>query len=157
LQTDALRRELLGPRTANDAVIEGFDEGRYAPAHRQRVYEEMLSRAAARLADRESVILDGTFLAAELLRRAAAMGNDARAAVLVVRCHCPDEVARTRVAARLAAGGDLSEARPELFDRQRLALEAVADGIANVEVDTTRSLAEQVAAVIERLRSLVAA
>jgi aminoglycoside phosphotransferase family enzyme/predicted kinase len=157
LQTDELRRKLLGGSDVQERTPEQFDAGRYSPANRQRVYEEMFSQAAAQLGACSSVILDGTFVAADLLRRAAQLGSHAGATLLVVRCHCPAEVARTRIAGRLVEGRDASEARPELHEQQQLALESVPDEIAHVEIDTTLMLTEQTAAVIQRLRELTVA
>ena len=110
LATDAVRRELFG---ATKSPV-GYDEGTYRPQNRDRVYEELRARADRLLAERISVVLDGTFLTEALLDRAASLAADTRRGLLVVRCHCPDAVARKRIADRVAAGGDPSEARPEL-------------------------------------------
>ena len=143
LQTDALRRELL----PDASETTGYNAGPYAPANRERVYEELLSRAADVLNSEQSVVLDGTFLSAGLLRRAAAVAAGARAGLLVIRCQCPDEVSRRRIAGRLAAGPSLSAARPELYELQRQELEDVPTEVPGIVVDTTLDLAAQVEAV----------
>jgi predicted kinase len=127
--------------------------GAYAIASRQHVYEELLKRTMRALKARESLILDGTFLSAELLRRAADLAEGAQARLLVIRCHCPDEEARRRIAARVAAGPTLSDARSELYDLQRAELEAVPADISSIAIDTTLDLAKQV----EHVRSAMSA
>ncbi len=151
VQTDAVRRNLFGAsREAAD-----FSAGPYAASSRAQVYEALLAQAAERLAERESVILDGTFLAADLLNRCGQLAQETAAQLLVVRCHCPDEVAQQRIAARLASGTDLSEARPELHSQQRLHLEDVPAPLAQVSIDTTRAQDEQVDTVLSSLRPLI--
>ena len=129
LQTDALRRELLGPAAESEVESPAFDAGRYSPANRERIYEEMFTRAAATLADGESVILDGTFVAADLLRRTAAIAGRASATLLVVHAIVP-RMSRTRIAARLAEGAARPK-RSQAIDQQQLALEPVPGAIAS--------------------------
>jgi uncharacterized protein len=152
LATDVVRRELFGAAKAPA----GYDEGTYGKQNRERVYEELFARADRVLGDRISVVLDGTFLSAALLNRAAGLAAARRADLLVVRCGCPAAVARKRIADRAAAGGDPSEARPELYDRQKAEIEACPDRLACVEVDTTDPLDVQIDSVIVRLRGAVA-
>ena len=148
LHTDAIRRELFG---ASPEAAE-FDAGVYTPENRQRVYRELFDRSVALLRGSASVVIDGTFLAADTLRSAIAAADAAHATRLVIRCRCPDTTARGRIAARQAVGKSLSEARPELFDRQRAEAQDIPPDVPHILIDTTREITEQVAAVIERLR-----
>ncbi|MBI2826288.1 MAG: AAA family ATPase [Planctomycetia bacterium] len=152
LSTDAIRRDLFG---APDERAD-YAAGRYAPEGRRRVYDELLRRAEATLAARRGVILDATFLSAELLRRAVSMARTAEASALVVRCECPDAVARGRIAARIATGKGLSDARPEFFDEQLAELEAIPPDVPHLMVDTTAPLVERIDAVVARLRAATA-
>jgi len=151
LATDAIRQELLGATKTPS----NFDEGMYQPENRERVYDKLLDRAEGFLAERISVILDGTFLTAAWLDRASQLAAKRNSEFLVVRCVCPDDVARKRIADRAATGGDPSEARPELYDRQKAELRPCPDQLPCVEVDTTVSLETQVHAVIAKLRCAV--
>jgi len=153
LQTDAVRRELFGA----SAEATAFASGAYTAENRAQVYEVLLQHAAQRLATCETVILDGTFLTAELLERCAKLARDTAAGLLVVRCHCPEEIALQRIAARLATGTDLSEARPDLYATQRLHWEDVPAAIPHVAIDTTRELEQQRAAVVACLQQLACA
>jgi aminoglycoside phosphotransferase family enzyme/predicted kinase len=112
LSTDRIRRETLGPSAAPAA----YAADRYAPAHRERVYDALLDCAEEQLRQRITVVLDGTFLARRLRERVRAAATRCGAACLVVRCQCPRDVARQRILQR-PAGGD-SEARSDLYDEQ---------------------------------------
>ncbi len=134
ISTDLVRLELFGP-TAQPA---GYDEGTYQPAHRERVYDELFIRAGRMLTDGSSVVLDGTFLRAGFSNRAASLAEQHAADLLHVRCQCPDDVAQRRIADRAAAGGDPSEARPELYHRQKSQLEALPSRLPHVVVEHDR-------------------
>jgi len=157
LQTDAVRRELFEP--ADDSAADqsagesaGYSEGAYCPDARQRVYDELFARAAQLLENRQSVVLDGTFLTTELRQRAAALAPRFGAAFLLIECHCPDEVAAERIAARRAAGGSLSQSRPEFVSRQRAEAERDPPGIAARRIDTSLSLPAMLERVFAALR-----
>ena len=151
VSTDALRRELFGA----SRQAEKYNAGAYAPENRQRVYEELFGRAEAFLNAGESVVLDGTFLSAGSVRRILSLAGAAGARLLVIRCRCDELVARQRIPARLAAGTDLSEARPELFDKQRAEVDEIPAEVAHLVLDTTGSLADQVQRVVKELRKIV--
>ena len=153
LRTDLVRRDLFGTQLRSEA----FGEGDYTAVNRQRVYDELFRRAAARLAVGVSVVLDGTFLAADVLIPARDLAASAGATFLAVRCECPDHLARRRVADRLAAGRDASQARPELFDRQKRERGAVPTDVATIHVDTSSVVSEVLPDVYARLREIDAA
>ncbi len=148
VQTDAVRRELLG---ASGQPAE-FGEGNYTPENRDRVYHELADRVAKHVADGLTVIADGTFLSrsARQIIDAAVQPHGAR--FVVVWCACPDVVARERIAKRLKEGTDLSEARPDLHRRQVLEEPAVDDTTQWIEVDSTMALDRQLAAVFTALQ-----
>ena len=150
LQTDALRRELFGVSPAPH----GFNQGTYA-RQTASVSTKSCFLAMRLLAQCETVLLDGTFLSAALLRRVAAVAAAANAPFLAVRCTCPEGVARQRVAVRMAAGGTLSEARPELLDRQLAESEDMPVELPHVMVDTTLPLEVQVHELMVRLRAIM--
>src|SRR5262249_20947877 len=103
------------------------------------------------------VILDGTFAAADQVQKARATAGDPRCLWLAIECVCPPEVARERMARRLAEGHDASEAQPELHDVQQLRWGPWPTDLPQFRVATTRPIEEQTQAVLARLRSLVAA
>lgn len=129
LQTDAIRRELFGPPSAND--------DRYSAAGREAVYREVLSRAESLLSDRQSVVLDGTFLRAAQVEDARRLAVREGARVLVLRCHCPSEVAKQRIACRSSQGDAASEATIDIHDRQLGEVEAIPGSLRQCQIDTT--------------------
>lgn len=149
LETDGVRRQLFDGKTNGHG--HGYGQGKYSPDNRARVYDAMIRQASARLDTGVSTVLDGTFLVAQ--RRAEVQRFAARrgATMLVVVCRCPAEEARRRIAARLQSGASSSEARPDLFNAQAAEEEADPPGVPVIEIDTTQSLEQQLAQVIERL------
>ena len=148
IQTDAVRRELFSAGDANAP----FDQGLYQPANRQRVYDELLARAARLLKQGQSVILDGTFLTTELRQRVVTLGEQAPAATLLVACHCPNEVAAERIAARRQAGESLAESRPEYVWLQCGCDQPDLPHFPTVRVDTSQSLPEMLRQLLPHVR-----
>jgi aminoglycoside phosphotransferase family enzyme/predicted kinase len=150
LQTDAIRREVFlpeGRRAGREGTV-------YRKENRQRVYAEMLLRGEALLEASLSVTLDATFLEASLLRRAAALGRRHGAAGLILDCHCPEAVARDRIAGRLYAGDSLSEATADVYWQQKQEWEPVPADLPTLHLDTTASLPCLVDEVLRTLRHL---
>ena len=150
LQTDRIRRERLGPSSG----ASGYGGGHYQPSARGRVYEEVFRRGEAWLAERVPVVMDGTFLTTELRERAASLARRYDAALLLVRCDCPSQTARDRIAQRLAGEKSLSEARPDLYDEQRRDEQSDPPGVESITVDTTLPRQRQIAQVLERIARL---
>lgn len=150
IQTDALRKELFASSDREWA----FGEGPYRVEHRNQVYDAVLRRAIAILVAGRSVVLDGTYLAAEQRAKAMAMANWHHAQPLFVYCECPREVAEGRVRARLATGSRVSEFHPALIDRQRQLAEWDTGSLPACHVDTTKPLPVMVQGVIAELARL---
>jgi predicted kinase len=149
LQTDAIRRSVLG---ASDANL-NFNEGPYRPENRKRVYEAMHEQAEGLLSNGSSVVLDGNYLKADLREAAAHLANQQHAEFVAVHCECRDEIALERIIARSRNGGTLSETRPEFFDRQRQSEEPDLPGQRSLVVDTSNGSSESLQNVFETLRS----
>ena len=145
-QTDQIRTELCGKPDHSDA----HNEGRYSETTRLRVYEEMVARAGRELERAATVIVDGTFsspAARELVERLARRTG---AEMLLIKCVCPRADVLERISQRLQHGDDVSEARPDLYDKQ-----AAEDSLGSANrvfcVDTTLGLTSQLDAVRVRL------
>jgi len=148
IRTDEIRNELF---PAGDGS-EPFGRGKYSPEARNRVYEEVLKRAAERLSAGVSVALDGTYIRAADRECALQRGRERGADVLAVECVCPREVAIERIRSRLRQfEPDASEARPELYDQQAAQWETSSEAGATCIVDTTDSIVEQLGLVFESL------
>jgi uncharacterized protein len=159
LSTDSIRRQLFGV----SAEPAAYGEGNYQVDRRMAVYNALFAAAEGDLSDGLSVVLDGAFLTAELRLRAADLARHCGVRAFFVHCSCPDGIARQRIAKRARAGGAPSESRPEIFDRQKTNEEPStaeffteswsAGTVRQFEMDTTGPIAEQVAALIQWLRS----
>ena len=75
---------------------------------------------------------------------------------LFVVCQCPAEIAKQRIAARLADGGALSESRPEIYQRQAEDEAPDPDGLKVLHIDSTEPPAASADAVIAELRQSIA-
>lgn len=118
LTTDELRKDLagVGHLEREQAAV---DEGIYSPELSTRTYDELIDRAA-RLLDRgESVVLDASWNNEAHRRAASGMASGRGATIVEVECILDAATAKARVAGRLAAGLDASDARPELIDELR--------------------------------------
>jgi len=133
LQTDEIRRRIF-PSPSKPAA---FDAGIYQAEHRDAVYEEMFRLAEEYLRDGLSVILDGTFLVAALRTRAAAIAATHGAGLFVLRCEASRSSACRRIAQRASAGGALSDARPEFYDKQLAAWQEDTAPLPGLCVDTS--------------------
>jgi uncharacterized protein len=141
LQTDVVRQQLFGrpeERSSDEQAAV------YQPERRGQVYEEMFRRAQTLLSDGVSVVLDGTFLKADLLGQARQAAAEAVVPLAVVECHCPPEVAKERISSRLALGRDASEAGPPLHDRQLEQREETPAELLSIAIDTREPLEKQV-------------
>ena len=133
VSTDEIRRSLLGasPKAAT------YGEGNYQPAMRASVYEVLIERAKKYLQDGLSVILDATFMSRALRERAYDLATAHKIEVLFAHCQCPKALSISRIQARTQAGGDHSEARPELYEQQAKDFESPSSDEPTVTIDTS--------------------
>jgi aminoglycoside phosphotransferase family enzyme/predicted kinase len=150
LQTDVVRHELFGRPEVRSEETQRIV---YSPDQRRQVYEAMFAHGEQLLRSGVSVVLDGTFLSADLV--ADAMRFAPAASQLVIDCHCPAEIAKRRIAQRLSAGIDPSEAGPELHDRQLREREEVPFGMPHVIIDSSGEIEPQVLQCIAALRQQI--
>ncbi len=144
LRSDEVRRMIAGIEPGRH-VFDPPGEGLYRPAVSDRVYAELLDEARGLLARGQSVVLDATWATDAHRRQARAVAEAGAANLTELRCDAPLEVAQERIARRMAAVHDPSDATPEiarfLHDRFEPWPEAAA-------VDTTRSITDSVAAAV---------
>jgi aminoglycoside phosphotransferase family enzyme/predicted kinase len=149
LRSDALRHALVGRRDPEAP----FQQGIYSPARTQQTYEELFRRASVLLHEAVSVVLDGSFLDPQHRQQARALAHECGAAIHILWCRCPREVALARIADRLRRQEDISDARPEFYDLQEKELGSAEDLLrADVlSLNTAVPTASVVVAVLERL------
>jgi predicted kinase len=149
LSTDTIRQQTLGP----SATPAGYGEGHYEPEQREKVYEELASRAGDALAQGASVIVDGTFLRREQRERMFDIARELGAKPLFVECKCDRATAVARITKRAAEGKSASEARVDIYKQQIQELEPPTAEEPHITVDTTQSLDEQVAVALGALKT----
>jgi aminoglycoside phosphotransferase family enzyme/predicted kinase len=116
LRSDEIRKDLAGlPQAPADPG--GFGVGLYAPETSDRVHAEMLDRAAGRLALGEGVVLDASWSAGARRVAARRVASACDAEIIEIRCRLAPAIASARIQARRAAGGDPSDATPEIAER----------------------------------------
>lgn len=151
LQTDHVRKQLFP-----SASPTGYGRGCYTTAARTMVYDAMLAQAREVLVERIPVVLDGTFLLARTRTKAAEIAARAGAAVVMLVCGCPLEVAAQRIADRAEAGRSESDAREATLRRQASEEEPDGRSIASTVIDTTTPLEQQLDAAIAAVRAAIA-
>ncbi len=135
LTTDELRKDLAG-RPHLEHQMADADEGIYNPTMSEATYRTLLDRAGALLDRAESVVLDASWNRAEYRRAARELAAAKGADIMEIECVLDAEIAKERIAARLAEGTDPSDARPELVDELRTRHESWPEAIA---IDTQSS------------------
>lgn len=102
LRTDAVRKEL-------------FPEPEYTEAESRAVYGELLARAATRLADGESVVLDATFKRRRSRRNACGLARAMDVPLRTIKVECDESVVEKRIQNR----DGLSDADFEIHQKFR--------------------------------------
>ena len=148
LSTDTLRRELFQTgRQGNE-----LDTGIYSADARDRVYQEITSQAERYLAQGRSVVVDGTYV--EKKQRAPLLRLAGRRRLLLIECRADDVTVKQRQERRRNQSWTVSEGRYEVYEAQKQRLEPPDElpESKRLVVDTTRPLANQIEAVLKRLR-----
>ena len=116
LRTDQIRlTEFAAFRRAG----QGFGGGLYAARVSDQVYARLEAQAGAMLRQGRTVVCDGMFARESGRRRLQRFARRLGASFHYIECRVPQAVALRRIGRRLAAGTDLSEARPEHYAKLR--------------------------------------
>lgn len=149
LRSDEMRKELTGIPVTRPAAAE-LDHGIYTPEITARTYGELVRRAEIALGLGELVVLDASWTDETWRRLARTMAGRVHADLVELRCEAPTAVAAGRLRVRQAAGGDASDATPEIAT----ALADTADPWPTAStVDTSGTPAESLAQAIEIARA----
>jgi predicted kinase len=144
LRSDEVRKDVAG-MAHTEAAISAPGEGLYRPELTEATYATVLERARTALHLGESVILDASWSAARH-REAAAEVADATASGLVeLCCTAPATLAERRIRNRLAAGGDPSDATPDVAAAMAGRFDAWPS---SVTIDTARPVDAALAAAL---------
>ncbi len=143
LNSDVVRKGLAGVRPET-VMAATFGEGIYSRSMTVLTYGEMFVHAERSIRAGSSVVLDATFSRETWRRKARGLARRTGASAVVVECHCPAGVARSRLLDRKERGG-ISDAGWEVYKKMRGRYEPPPHG--TVRVDTTRSTEEGLAAI----------
>ena len=115
LHSDEIRKQQAG-LLPTEPVSAGFREGLYGPEKTAATYRELMRRASDHLSGGQPVIVDASWTDPAWRdaagQTAAAAGSD----LVALWCRAPADVTAARITARLAAGGDASDATTEIAE-----------------------------------------
>ena len=132
-----VRSDVERKRLAGLAPVARGAPALYAPQMTERTYARLRQVAAGLLAAGVPVVVDAASLRAEERRTLAKVAAAGGGRAAVVACNAPDAVLDARVAARMQAGHDPSDATLEVLARQRQWREPrAADEPAHTTIDT---------------------
>jgi aminoglycoside phosphotransferase family enzyme/predicted kinase len=120
LRSDEVRKELASLPSLQPAPAR-FGEGLYRPEATVATYDEVLKRAGVALGLGVSVVLDASWTAESWRARAREIAATQHADLVELRCCTDPALAARRIVRRLAAGGDPSDATPEIAARRAVA------------------------------------
>jgi aminoglycoside phosphotransferase family enzyme/predicted kinase len=113
-----IERKRLAGFAAQDSTHSGPENGIYAPDFTRRTYARLLELARTLLQAGFSVILDATYLRAEWRDACRDLAETLGAAFFILAMRAPEALLNERIRARLARGGDPSEADEDVLTRQ---------------------------------------
>ncbi|MBI4201814.1 MAG: AAA family ATPase [Chloroflexi bacterium] len=152
ISSDVTRKALAG-LAPTEHRYGAYEEGLYAPDMTRRTYDAMLKEAKEALRQGRLVVLDATYRAAEERRQAARAAEEWGVPLWVVECIAPEGVVRRRVLQRTATGDSASDARWELYPRQKAEWEPVWEAAAgrHVALDTRGALDKTMGRLLREL------
>jgi len=123
LASDIIRKELAG-LSPSEQRHERYGQGLYSEEWTRRTYSEMIRRGTAALEDRQCVVLDAAFLFEWEREEAIQAAERSGVRPIVAECTAPYEMLLERLGNRVS----VSDARPEILDRQLETLEPIQKG-----------------------------
>ncbi len=142
IRSDVERKRLFGlpPRAHSQSAPR---QGLYTQEASGRTYTRLAELAATLLQCGYPVVVDATFLEGPERARFRGIAEDHGVPFAIIETRAPDPVLRARIAPRLAAGRDASEADAAVLDHQLQSGSALSrdERARTVTVDTAQSLA----------------
>lgn len=125
VDADRTRKSLLGLAPTDHASAGAFS-GAYSRGHTERVYDEVLRRAAVVLESGRPVVLDASFRGAAARLAARALAEKHNVPFRFLECRAPLETCRERLRAR-AQATSVSDATLEILDTFAASFEPVTE------------------------------
>lgn len=115
LQADEIRKDVAGIGH-NDHAFAAAGEGIYSPEMTRRTHQEIRRQAGLLLRRGVSVVVDTTWRVADERSRMRSLCEQASAQVTELKCDLPRQIAKERIARRMASMYNPSDATPDLVD-----------------------------------------
>jgi aminoglycoside phosphotransferase family enzyme/predicted kinase len=132
-------RKLLASVSPHEHVRTDYGANIYSDRFTKITYDAMLAEADRLLSDGCGAILDATFKASPDRQLALALAARRGVPILFVECVVSQEEAIRRLEQRASVTGELSDATPEVYNRQRAEFEPIREIPArnHLRIDTT--------------------
>jgi aminoglycoside phosphotransferase family enzyme/predicted kinase len=150
ISSDRVRKSLHGVAPTTPLRDAPFDAS-YSEEFSERVYRELLRRAAVVLGSRRSVIIDASFRSRAARARARALALRLNVPFVLLECRVPLELSRARLVER-ARGPSESDGRSQIFDDFAAHYEPITelDPREHVVVDSSGSVEQSLGALRSR-------
>ena len=155
INSDRVRKR-LAELAAHEHVRADYGTGIYSDRFSRTTYDAMLGEAESLLSDGRGAILDATFKASADRRLALAIAARRGVPVLFIECVVSEDEALRRLERRASMQGEVSDATPEVYRRQRGEFEPLGE-IAprnRLRIDTTRQREHVIAGIEQALEHL---
>lgn len=155
INSDRVRKRLASV-PAHEHIFTGYGANIYSNRFTKIAYDAMLAEADALLGHRCGAILDATFKASADRQLALALGARHGVPVLFVECVVSEDEAMRRLKHRGSIPGEVSDATPEVYQRQRAEFEPIRriPPRNHLRLDTARQRERLVAEIEEALDHL---
>jgi uncharacterized protein len=155
INSDRVRKRLASV-SAHEHLRTDYGANIYSGQFTKITYDAMLAEAESLLSDGRGVILDATFKAAADRLRALAIAAQRGVPVLFVECVVSEGEAIRRLERRASISGEVSDATPEVYRRQRAEFEPLGEipPRNHIRIDTTGRRERLVAAIEDALERI---
>lgn len=118
IRTDVLRKELFDMKPT-ERRYEDFGRGIYSDDISRLTYDKAYERAAQKIRQGKSVILDASFKKKSERQKAVETAKKLGVHFYIMECVCSDEITRKRLEKRMRENDNASDGRWDLFQKQK--------------------------------------
>jgi len=145
LRSDEVRKRIAGLKAADHVYVD-YGTGLYNAETTHRTYRALTEGAVAACREGRRVVVDAVFLASDLVRQFYDASIREGLNPFFISCFADHGVLRERVRRRVEDGSDVSDAHPEVLERQLAVMEAPKDipSFRLMRIDTGRASPEEI-------------
>lgn len=126
IRSDVIRKQ-LAQIEEDDHRLNNFGEGIYSEVFFNLTYTTMFNMASEILQKGKSVLIDASFKKRKYREQAKKLALKYRVPFLIIECKCSGETVKNRLLKRSAKGGDPSDGRWEIYEKQKADFENITD------------------------------